>query len=104
MLRPAFRPLLISGLLILSASARPAAAQTFVPVPIGTPVSQLPTTTLMPFTADAYPKVSTATGGSLLKTAQLQASGKEVLADRLLVKFQPTTTDADRLDVHQQAS
>ena len=58
----------------------------------------------MPFTGDAYPHVSTATGGSILKTALIASNGgQEVLADRLLVKFLPSTSAADGADVHTQA-
>src|SRR5262245_35905976 len=59
----------------------------------------------MPFTADAYPRVSNVAGGpTVLKRAQWASSGQEVLAERLLVKFQPTTSDAERIDVHSQAA
>jgi thermitase len=86
------------GLLLAIAAAQPADAQVVNPTP--SPLGQL-----MPFTADAYPQVSNVAGGPpVFKTAVLAASGQEVLAERLLVKFLPTTSDAARIDVHSQAA
>ena len=62
-----------------------------------------PTASLMPFTADAYPTVSTFTGGTIFKTTQLASTGEQVLADRLLVSFVSTTSTADRTAAHSLA-
>jgi thermitase len=59
---------------------------------------------LMPFVADAYPRVSSLAGPSTFKTTLLASSGREVLADRLLVKFLATTSASERLAVHTAAA
>lgn len=62
----------------------------------------------MAFTPDAYPRVSAPSqlvgGGQThpLKTT-FTKDGREVLAERLIVTFQPTTSDADRTNIHAAA-
>jgi thermitase len=89
----------LGGLLLASISAQPAAAQVVSPT-----LSTAPTAQRMPFTADAYPRVSSAAGPNVLKSIRLASTGDEVLADRLIVKFQPATTAAERLDVHARVT
>jgi thermitase len=83
-------------LALTSTSAPLARAQAIDPTPVSTE--------LMAFTADAYPRTSSLTGPSTFKTTLLASTGREVLADRLLVKFLATTSASDRVAVHTAAA
>lgn len=96
--------LLLGALIALpaqAAGASPAAQVDPRPAPAAPPP-------YMAFTPDAYPRVnapSQIVGGGVtppLKTT-FTKDGREVLAERLIVKFQPTAGDADRANVHAKA-
>jgi thermitase len=74
------------------------------PVDVAPPVVDVsPPDQLMPFTADAYPRQALFTEGVAPLRTTMLANGREALADRLIVRFKPTTTAADRLQVHANA-
>jgi len=102
MVRPLVVRLAFSGLLLASTSAS-AHAQVIAPAPPVTTIQVPPPAQLMPFTADAYPKVSTVAGGTIFKTTQLASTGQQALADRLLVSFAPSASAAETTDVHTLA-